>query len=63
MRNAARTRIRIQLEPFPFAWPGWEHRTGDVAESDYRLLCASTDVVEIERLHQDMWRQMSPEEP
>lgn len=54
-RSASKTHIRIQLEPFPFPWPGWDLREGTVSDADMARLVNSTDEVEIERLHQDTW--------
>jgi hypothetical protein len=54
-RSASKTHIRIQLEPFDFAWPGWDLREGTISKVDYKALCESTDAVEIERLHQETW--------
>lgn len=54
-RSHSKTHIRIQLEPFDFAWPGWDIRESEVSDDEYRRLCESTDAVEIERLHQECW--------
>jgi hypothetical protein len=54
-RSASKTHIRIQLEPFPFAWQGWDIREGTISQTDMRRLETTTDEVEMERLHQEAW--------
>lgn len=54
-RSHSRTHIRVQLEPYPYAWAGWDIREGTISQADYRRLETTTDEVELERLHQEAW--------
>jgi hypothetical protein len=59
VRNAEKTRFRVQLEPAdPTLWLGWEVREGQVARGEWDALFTADDTVEIERLHQEMWRSL-----
>ena len=59
VQDAAMTRIRVQTEPLASPWhrpwPGWERRSGEVPDELFQLAMTSTDDVEIEWAHQEMW--------
>lgn len=55
VRNAARTRVRLQREPFNRPWPGWEEREGEVNEALFTELEVTTDTVRLEQLHQEIF--------
>jgi hypothetical protein len=58
-RNGARTRFRIQLESYdPRVWLGWEVRTGEITREQWIELSTVADEIEIERLHQEIWRSL-----
>lgn len=54
-RSHSKTHLRIQLEPYTFAWPGWDIAESTISDEEYRRLCESGDDVELETLHQDCW--------
>lgn len=58
-RNAAKTRFRIQQESFP-PWPGWDIREGTISQGDWKLVSTTSDDVELERIHQDVWARARP---
>jgi hypothetical protein len=61
-RNPAGTRFRIEVDGHPgiLEYHGWTLRQGTIDPDVYRALCESGDAVEIERLHQELWRSLTP---
>lgn len=60
VRNAAKTRIRVQDEPLDRPWPNWSVRSGEVPDELVHLAATSSDEVEIERAHQEIWSLLTP---
>jgi hypothetical protein len=59
-------RFRLEVDSVPgllAVLPNWEAREGEISEEDYEALCNSTDEVEIEVLHRDMWSNLEPYAP
>lgn len=55
-RSADKSRIRLQLEPFDtILWGLWAIRTGEVSPELWDAIGTTTDTVEVERLHQELW--------
>lgn len=59
-RNPAGTRFRIEVGGHPgiMEFHGWTVRGGEIDDAAYQALVDSTDDVEMERLHQEMWRSL-----
>lgn len=58
-RSYDKSRIRLQQRPFdPILWAQWSLRDGDISEELWYALGTETDEVEIERLHQELWRSL-----
>jgi hypothetical protein len=59
-------RFRIEVDGNPgilLVLPEWEVREGEFPDEDYERLCSSEDEVEIEVLHQDLWRSLEAYTP
>lgn len=61
-RNESGTRFRLEVDGHPgiLQYHGWELREGDIDDDVYKALCESHDEVEVERLHQELWRSLAP---